>query len=482
MINRSSNRNSGYSKHFDTDYSQANAAFRAELAAGHSLPDTVSLYGRYLSLRALSCRVEPIISIMRGAIASAATLPTDQQQHLAGGKPNPSTFPIVDVELKLRSGKSVPMGLEATAIANDYGMPNGYPSLRAWCHEFTSTVQHVPTSNFETSITLGSLGTMFLAFDLFVDRGDFILCDAPTFTGALTPLRTIGAVPVDVPTDGEGVIPEGLEKVLREWDDSKGKRPRIFYTVPTGGNPTGVTTVEERKSRILEICGRYEVLILEDDPYYFLQFTPTLVRSYFSIAHSTPPTPCPPVLRFDSFAKLLSAGARVSWVSGPKELIALLDCFTMGTIGHGSIFAQAAIDTVVRDMGVEGVLAHAKEVCGFYKKRRDMVLALADKYLSSTCEWKAPTAGMFLWIKVLKGPAASTFTDDETGESVVDVTNLVIDKMLPVGLFVVPGGPFFPVSRKGRCPYIRVSYSMASESEIEEGFRRMGKIIEESVL
>ncbi|KXS11878.1 kynurenine/alpha-aminoadipate aminotransferase [Gonapodya prolifera JEL478] len=407
---------------------------------------------------------------MKGAIASAAKLPRDQQQHLAGGKPNPTTFPIVDVELKMRDGAIVAIGQEATTVANDYGMPFGYPPLREWCHEFTSIAQSVPKTTFETSVAAGSLGTMFLAFDLFVDRGDCVLCDAPTFTGALTPLRTIGAVPVDVATDGDGVIPEALEAVLSGWDEAKsGKRPRVFYTVPTGGNPTGISTIAERKAKVLEICGKYEVLILEDDPYYFLQFTPELVQSYFSLAHAAPPTPCPPVLRFDSFAKLLSAGARVSWLSGPKELVALFDCFTMGTIGHGSIFAQAALNAVVRNMGFDGFLAHTREVCAFYKKRRDVVLGLAQKYLSATCEWKDPMAGMFLWLKV-------------TGETVVDVTNLVVDKMLPVGVFVVPGGPFFPVSRKGRCPYIRISYSMADETELENGFRRMGEIIEQSLV
>ncbi|KAJ3339282.1 hypothetical protein HDU93_008389 [Gonapodya sp. JEL0774] len=444
---------------------------------GHPLATVVEKYHSYLSLRAKGLRNEPILSVMKDAMEGIQSSSTDVI-HLAGGNPNPETFGIRGLHVEMADGRTVKIEGDLIREACDYGLPYGLPALKDWCHILTSHVHGLPRDAFQTSIATGNLGTTYFIFDLTCDRGDFVLTDSPTFTGALTPLKPLGVTPCPVATDAQGVMPESLEQILADWDDKLGKRPNVFYTVPTGGNPTGATTSEDRKRKILEVCGKYKVMIIEDDPYYFLQFTPTRVPSYLSLLHSHNLDVAPPVIRLDSFAKVFCAGARVSWVSGPPDLMKLLDLTHMASIGHGSLLAQAIILATVSEMGLQGFIKNAEWIRDFYLERRNFCVALAEKHLSRTCTWEVPSAGMFLWVKVLKGSPTDTRVDKLTGESYVDATQLVLKQCIPTGLLIVPGGEFFPKSQMGNCPYLRISYSMAGRDELERGMARLGGILD----
>jgi DNA-binding transcriptional MocR family regulator len=155
---------------------------------------------------------------------------------------------------------------------------------------------------------------------MVIDPGTPILVEDPSYTGALAFLKTQPCKLIGVATDAYGLIPEALDEVLSKWTD--GKKPNVLYTIPCGGNPTGATATLERKQKVYAVCQKHDLLILEDDPYYYLQFT-SRVPSYFSMDQDAR------VLRFDSMSKVLSSGLRIGWVTGPAELVRRIDLHTM---------------------------------------------------------------------------------------------------------------------------------------------------------
>lgn len=431
-------------------------------------------FERFLSDRACSLRQEPIVQIMKDGMSKGTGGPV---YAMAGGKPTPSTFAIKGLEITLKSGEKVSVSDSDLVQGNDYGHAAGLPSMVEWCKDLTSRVHKVPREAFGCTVPAGSCAALHLFFDLVLNRGEAILCDAPTFTGAMTSLYSLCAKMINVETDVDGPIPESLETVLSTWDEKErgAARPKVFYTVPTGGNPTGMNTTTARKHRVLEICGRYDVMILEDDPYYFLSFAEEAPVSYFSLVYNEAPSPAPIVVRFDSFAKMLSAGARVSWVTGPKALTDILDLYTMGSIQHGSLLAQAVLMGVLDRWGIDGFLENAGEIRDFYRQRRDKCLEAAERYLKGLCEWEVPRAGMFLWLKLLKGAEKDKGIDD-TGNEFYDAFRIVVEGLLPADVLAVPGRPFFPEAVE-KCPYIRISYSMANDEQLDAGFKKMAKIL-----
>lgn len=161
---------------------------------------------------------------------------------------------------------------------------------------------------------------------MVIEPGTALLVEDPTYTGAIAYLRTQPCELIGVATDAEGVKPDVLDKILTEWPSAstgKGKKPKVLYTIPCGGNPTGVTASLERKKKVYAVCQKHDLLIFEDDPYYYLQFQSPRVPSYFSLDTDGR------VLRFDSMSKILSSGLRIGWVTGPPALVERIDLHTM---------------------------------------------------------------------------------------------------------------------------------------------------------
>lgn len=181
---------------------------------------------------------------------------------------------------------------------------------------------------------------------MLIEPGDHILVDSPGYSGAFACLRPMFPVFKEVECDAEGLRPEKLEDVLASYAPTDPKRPKFLYTVPTGANPSGFCTSNTRREQIYRIARKYHLLILEDDPYYYLQFREPL-RSYFSMDVDGR------VLRFDSFSKVLSAGVRIGWVSGPAELLERI-------ILHGQVSGKAIegnCDATLKPFSISTALA-----------------------------------------------------------------------------------------------------------------------------
>jgi kynurenine/2-aminoadipate aminotransferase len=214
----------------------------------------------------------------------------------------------------------------------------------------------------------------------------------------------------------------------------------------------------ERKKEIYEIASRHNVIILEDDPYYYLQYDYPLTPSYFSLDTDGR------VMRFDSFSKVLSAGARIGVVTGPFELIDRLQMHQMSTILNPSGISQVILYHYLQKVGIDGFLDHCKgeNVSLLYKKRSDVFVKILEKYLTGKATWNVPKGGMFCWI-------------DLSPSNIIDSFELVSQKCINAGVILVPGQEFFPDSRK--CAFVRASFSYSSEKDMDLGIQKLASLL-----
>lgn len=341
-------------------------------------------YKRYLSSVALAATPPPI----RGLFA-LENIP-DMISFLAG-KPNASAFPFDKIAITIKD----PSGQHSSEIdiagqrledALQYGPTAGVPDLIKFLMALQSEV-HGTGALPPASLTVGdgSQDLITKAFLALVDRGDSVLIESPVYAGVLPMLKMLDANLVPVPIDEHGISCSHLQQILEAWPTDKAL-PKFLYTVPTGCNPTGVTTTLERRREALKICRLHKILILEDDPYFYLNYDTTRPQSYFSIDSSH-------VLRFDSMSKILSSGIRVGWATGPPDLIRAINHFTATLNLQPNLIAQTIILTLLEQWKVAGFLKHTQHVSDFYRSQRDDCIEAVQKYLSGVATWTCPSAG-----------------------------------------------------------------------------------------
>lgn len=273
---------------------------------------------------------------------------------------------------------------------------------------------------WRVSVGAGCQDLLYKAYQAVLDRGDTILVESPVYAGVLAQWQVLGIEPVEVPVDSHGLSDVELARVLREWPEGK-KRPKVLYTVPVGSNPTGTSSPEDRKLKVLEICKENNLLILEDDPYYFL--ASERIPSYFELETRVIPGGGH-VVRFDSCSKVLSSGLRLGWATGPTQILQAMDVNSSQANLQPNGFAMGAMYQLLKYWGVKGFVEHGQRVAAFYAARRDKFEALAHKHLDGLATWVSPVAGMFLWLDV---------------SPIKDSYDLVMNEALSKGVLAVPG-------------------------------------------
>jgi len=414
------------------------------------MPRMIADYNKYLSPR--SARRQP--SAIR-AIQPLTAIPG--MINLGGGLPNPSTFPFKTITFELKDGTTVPLAGADLASALQYSPSYGLKPFVDYLTNF-QTVIHNPPYAPAVVISSGSQDLMSKAFDMLLGEGDYLLMENPTYPGAIGALKPIGCNLTGVASDESGLIPEALEQVLATWDPTK-KFPRVLYTIPNGQNPSGASIPLDRKKAIYALACKYDFLIIEDDPYYFLTY-PT-----------EPASPATPtflsmdvegrVIRLDSFSKIMSSGLRIGFATGPQFLIERLQLDMQVTLLHTSGVSQMAILSLMNAWGKEGWQRHVESVQKFYKARADFFCSLAEKHLTGLATWRKPTAGMFLWIKL----------------NVPDSRELIQKKALEKKVLLVPGEFFDPAGKPSS--YVRASFSTATDADMEEALIRLAALIRE---
>jgi kynurenine/2-aminoadipate aminotransferase len=192
---------------------------------------------------------------------------------LGGGLPNPALFPFRSLSFGLAGGKEVRLSdaelNESLQYSPTPGLPKFVAQLRDLQHREHAPPQ--PAGSWSVSVSTGSSDALFKAFDLLVEEGDNVLIEAPTYSGSLAALKPLKANLIEIAVDEFGMIPSKLEGMMHTCSSMQGRaKPRVLYVIPTGQNPAGCTLTAQRKKEIYEIACRYDLIILEDDPYYFL--------------------------------------------------------------------------------------------------------------------------------------------------------------------------------------------------------------------
>ncbi|XP_019821328.2 kynurenine/alpha-aminoadipate aminotransferase, mitochondrial-like [Bos indicus] len=390
---------------------------------------------------------------------------------LATGVPNPNMFPFKTAVITIENGKAIQFDEELMKKALQYSQSAGLPELLSWLKQLQVKLHNPPTIHYAPSqgqmdicVTCGSLEGLYKVFEMIVNPGDNILVNEPVYSGTIHALQPLGCNMINVSSDEHGIIPDSLREILSKWkpEDSKDPEknsPKCLYTVPNGNNPSGNSLTAERKREIYELARKYDFLIIEDDPYYFMQFNKPWAPTFLSMDVDGR------VIRADSFSKVLSSGLRVRFITGPKPLIERIVLHMQVSTLHTSTFTQLLVSQLLHQWGEEGFLTHIDRVTDFYRKQRDALLAAADKWLSGLAEWQVPTAGMFLWVKI---------------KGIHDVRKLIEEKAVKNEIFMLPGYGFY-IDSSAPCPYFRASFSSASPEQMDMAFQRLAQLIEESL-
>jgi 2-aminoadipate transaminase len=356
------------------------------------------------------------------------------QYSLSGGYPDPGSFPYDDlVQATAR------MMREEGAEALTYGEAQGYLPLRELICRKYQHFESLAIGPENVLIANGSSHALSLAFSAFVDVGDAIICEAPTFSGTLNTIRRHGADVHTVPVDADGIVTSAVREQLAALR-AEGRSCKLIYTLPNFHNPAGPTATLQRRQELIALAHEFETLILEDDAYGELRFEGEPLPSLYALDDRGV------VIRSGTVSKILGAGMRLGWLIAPTSLVPYLQAFNFG--GGVAPFTSRIATYYLRDHIVE----HVAQLVEIYRRKRDAMLEGLNEVLEGTdAEISHPQGGFFIWIKL---PAAA---------DPAKVAQLAKE----AGVAFVPGANFFP--HEGGERHIRLAYSYETEEKCFEG-------------
>ncbi|MEM5776535.1 MAG: PLP-dependent aminotransferase family protein, partial [Anaerolineaceae bacterium] len=305
-------------------------------------------------------------------------------------------------------------------------------------------------------ITSGSQQALDLVGKIFINRGDRVLVECPTYLGALQAWNAYGAEYVAVQSDKDGMVIEELEKALRYG-------PKFIYSLPNFQNPTGVTYSLERREKLVDLADRYGVPIIEDDPYGQLRFEGENLPSITYLDNKRRVkngTYSGNVIYLSTFSKTLAPGMRLAWVIAPPEVITKMVQTKQGTDLQTPTFNQIVAYEVARNGFID---KHVLTIRQVYRERRDIMLEELAKNMPEGVTWTHPEGGLFLWVTLPDYFDTSIILKDAIAEKVA----------------FVPGESFYPYG--GVKNSMRLNFSNAKPEKIREGIQRLGRVIKKYV-
>lgn len=360
---------------------------------------------------------------------------------LAGGMPN-----IADLPMDSFADAVAQLLRTQGARALQYGSGQGDPELRSQISEIMA-LEAINAHPDDVVVTTGSQQALDLVSRIFLDPGDTIVAEAPSYVGALGVFSAYQANVVHTPMDADGLIPEALDEVLTDLA-AQGIKPKFIYTVPNFHNPGGVTLSLERRPKVIEVARRHKVLILEDNPYGLLGFDGEPLPALASMAPDD-------VVYLGSFSKTFAPGYRIGWALAPHAVRDKLVLASESAILCPSNASQLAISTYLTSFDWKGQI---KEYRRMYAERRDAMVGALREYLPN-CTWTTPEGGFYVWLKLPEGLDAREMLPRA-------VTSLVA---------FVPGTAFY--ADGGGSDHIRLSYCYPTPERIVEGVRRLAGVI-----
>ncbi len=358
---------------------------------------------------------------------------------LAAGNPSTESFPVEEL-----SRISADIFENSSSAALQYSITEGYPPLREAVAKRQKKRFNIGKDNDSVMIVSGGQQGLELACKVFCDEGDTVICEEPSFIGALNSFRTNGAKTVGVPLEEDGICLERLEDILKNDN-----RVKLIYLIPTFQNPSGLTASVEKRRAVLDLASKYDVMILEDNPYGELRYDGVDVPTIKSMDTEGR------VIYCSSFSKILSAGMRVGFVIADDRVIQKMAVAKQGEDVHTNIFFQMLCHRYITECDLD---AHIENIRGIYRRKRNLMLDCIDKYVpSDKVTFTRPDGGLFIW---------GTVKDCEDASPIVK-------KLMEQKVAVVPGATFL-CDTEGRSPSFRLNYSTPTDQQIVEGIKRIG--------
>ncbi|WP_240411418.1 aminotransferase-like domain-containing protein [Limosilactobacillus vaginalis] len=377
-----------------------------------------------------------------GAILKAAADP--KIISFAGGLPAPELFPVEG--MKEATDK---VYAEHGQQALQYGAAKGVTELRELILKRVKEKENVDAKLENVMVTTGSEQAIDLVGKAFVNPGDTVLVEEPTYLCALYVFRSYGANFVSVPMDDDGMKMDALEEALKAHPETA-----LVYTVPNFQNPTGWTMPAERRKKFAELAAKYDVPVLEDNPYGDIRFAGEHVPSVKSFDHAGK------VFYMSTFSKILAPGFRLGWLVADTKVIEKLTVLKQSADLHTDNLVQYVVTEFFKENDVD---AHVKEISDLYGKRKQLMIDGIKKYFPKDVKYTDPEGGMFLWVEV---------------PGVTDTVEL-FKQCLEHNVAFVPGDPFF--AGKPQPGTFRLNYSNMQEDQIEVGLKRLGEALSQAL-
>ena len=361
----------------------------------------------------------------------------------AGGYPDPTLFPIEQLH-KIYDDLLTP----ANASALQYTASDGTPELRALVAG-RLTADGMPCAPADVLITQGGQQGLDLVAKLFIDPGDVIVCERPTFLGALIAFNPCEPAYASVPMDDEGLDTDALEQVLRTT-----QRVKVIYTVPDFQNPTGRTMSLARRRRLVELADEFDVMVLEDTPYRELRYDGERLPSIKSLDTSGR------VIHLGSFSKILAPGLRLGWVLAEPEIREKLSLLKLAADTQNGTLNMRAAAAYLSGFDIE---AHIAGMLPTYRHQRDLMLASIEEHFPAGVRWTRPDGGLFTWVTFPEGLDTAAFQRDH---------------LIPrAGVILVPSAPFF--ATEPEVNHARMSFSGVPDDRLVAGVTAMGGLLRE---
>lgn len=362
---------------------------------------------------------------------------------LAGGMPNISGLPLDVV-----GGAIDDVVSQHGTVAMQYGSGQGVPELREQITEVMA-LEGIEAHPDDVVVTVGSQQAVDLVTRIFCDPGDVVICEAPSYVGALGVFKSYQCDVVHAEMDADGLVPQALRDAIRATK-AAGKTIKFLYTIPNFHNPAGVSMSVERRSEVVEICAEEGVLILEDNPYGLLGFDREPLPALRSMSAEN-------IIYLGSFSKTFAPGFRVGWALAPSSVREKLVLAQESATLCPPQFSQMAISSYLSRHDWQGQIKEFQEM---YRERRDAMVSALTDLMPAACRWNVPDGGFYVWMTLPSG---------------IDAKQM-LPRAVTARVAYVPGTAFF--ADGFGTTSMRLSFCYPTPERIREGVRRLAGVIE----
>lgn len=359
----------------------------------------------------------------------------------AAGNPSVQAFPVDKIR---EISKEI---LESDPVAAlQYGVTEGYPPLLRLIKKRLSVKLNTDYTDDETIVVSGAQQALDLAGKVLLNEGDAMLCENPSFIGALNSFKANGASLAGIELENDGVNLEKLENAIKQ-----NKNVKAFYVIPNFQNPSGITTSLEKRKAIYDICSQNSVIVLEDDPYGELRFHGEDIPAIKSFDNKGA------VIYCGSFSKVLAPGIRVGHVTANREIINRMVVAKQSADVHTNMWAQLVCYKFMTECDFDAHLANLRKI---YKDKCNLMISEIDKNFSRDFIHTNPEGGLFIWCTA---PARA---------DIMEFCRRAVEKKVAV----VPGSAFLPYADKESTTSFRLNFSTPTDDEIIKGIRLLGEV------